>query len=65
MQTGAAANFSSLEKRSEKRLDDSETRPSEKILELRQKIRSGFYESKEVIIQIVNKLLSDLKQPKE
>lgn len=65
MQTGAAADFGSYEKRTEKRLDKSEIKPNDKIIELRQKIRSGYYESKEVLMQIVNKLLNDIKLPKE
>jgi hypothetical protein len=65
METGATPNIGSFEKRSDKRLEKTETKPSDQIIELRQKIRSGYYDSKEVIMQIVNKLLSEIKLPKE
>ena len=63
MQTGATANFGSLENRTEKRIEETETKSSDKIIELRRKIRSGFYESKDVLMQIVAKLVHDIKQP--
>jgi len=65
MQTGAAADFGSLEKRAEKRIEITETQPNDKVVELRKKIRSGFYNSKEILLEIVNKLLQDIKEPKE
>ncbi|HEX2897060.1 MAG TPA: hypothetical protein VHP63_03315, partial [candidate division Zixibacteria bacterium] len=49
MQSGAAKNLDSSERRSEKRTEDPNTKPNEKVEELRKKIRSGFYESKEVM----------------
>jgi len=65
MQTGAAADHSSFEKRTEKRIQTTETKLSNNIIELRNKIRSGFYNSTEVILEIVSKLLRDIKKPKE
>ena len=65
MQTGATANFGSLENRTEKRIERTETTPSDKIIELRNKIRSGFYNSNKVLSEIVNKLLKDIKESKE
>lgn len=65
MQSGTAKNLDSSERRSEKRTEDPNTKSSEKVEELRKKIRSGFYGSKEVMLEIVNKLLNDIKQTKE
>ncbi len=65
MPTGAAADFESFEKRAEKRDKSPDTKSSQKIAELRNKVKSGFYESTEVIKAIVSKLLIDIKQPKE
>jgi len=65
MQTGTAADYGSLEKRAEKRIERTETKARDKIIELRKKIRSGFYNSKEVLLEIVNKLLKDIKERKE
>ncbi len=65
MQTGTAAEYGSPEKRAEKRLERTEAKPSDRIVELRKKIRSGFYNSKEVLLEIVNKLVKDIKEPKE
>lgn len=62
MQTGSAKNLDSSERRAEKRIENPEAKPNEKIEELRKKIRSGFYESKEVMLEIVNRLLNDIKQ---
>jgi len=35
---------------------------STRILELRKKIESGFYDSKEVLSQIVDKMLNEIKR---
>ncbi len=65
MQTQMAADYGRTEKRGENRNGDSEAEPSKKILELRGRIRSGFYDSKEVIMEIVNKLFNEIKAPKK
>lgn len=65
MQTQMAADCGRNEKRAERRNGDSEAEPSERILELRDRIRSGFYDSREVIMEIVNKLYNEIKAPKK
>lgn len=65
IQSGAAAEYDSPEKRAEKRIERTETKPNDRIIELRNRIRSGYYNSKEVLLEIVNKLLKDIKEPKE
>lgn len=65
MQTETTANLGIFENRTEKRTEGTETKPSDKIIELRRKISSGFYDSKDVLMQIVAKLLIEIKQPKD
>lgn len=62
MQTGTAANLDSVDRRVEKRIENSDKESDAKIEELRRKIRSGFYESKEVLTKIVEKMLNDIKE---
>ena len=61
MQSSTAADFGPTEKRTEKRLENPDAQPNDKISELRKKIRSGYYGSKEVMMEIVNKLLNEVK----
>jgi hypothetical protein len=65
MHTQMAADCGKTDNRAERRNGESETAPSERILELRGRIRSGFYDSKEVIMEIVEKLFDDIKSPKK
>ncbi len=65
MQVHTDADFGNSDKRAERRTERIESKPSEKVLELRGRIRSGFYDSKEVIMEIINKLLTEIKTPRE
>ncbi len=65
MQTHTEADYGHTEKRAERRNKGTETEPSENVLELRGRIRSGFYDSKEVVMEIVNKLLTVIKVSNE
>lgn len=65
MKSGSDANPEGLERRAESRLEDAPAHSGDRVDRLRRKIRSGFYESKDIILQVVNKLLKDIKESKE
>jgi anti-sigma28 factor (negative regulator of flagellin synthesis) len=52
------------ERRAEKRIENSDQNEDKKITELRQKIRSGFYNNKEVLDKIVENMLNDIHSGK-